>query len=62
MNQQTKILALMELTFDQRETDNKQKLISKISRMLAGDQYCGKKKCKARGSEIQGWMVRMPSL
>lgn len=37
------IRALME-TFSSREMDNKQKLISKVSGVLAGDQYCGKKK------------------
>lgn len=42
-SEQREISALIELPLDQREMGDKQKLISKVSGMFAGDQYCGKK-------------------
>lgn len=42
-SEQSEISALIELPLDQREMDDKQKLISKVSGIFTGDQYCGKK-------------------
>ena len=55
-NEQREISALIELTIDQREMDHKQKLISKVPGVLAGDQYCGKKEV-AQGTGITNMEV-----